>query len=251
MNPVTKVAVVTGGTSGIGRSSAHALALAGYRVAVVGRREAAIRDTLSELRSLGGEHLGLSLDVTRADAMQEMAERTRDRFGRIDLLVASAGIGRTASAERLLHPTAELPLAEWQAVFDVNLHGIFYADRAVLPIMLAQGRGHILHIGSSTTIHGLRGQPYAPAYCASKFALVGLTESLAQEVEAAGIRVQLLFPGAVETPLVEATALARPFGGAIAADHLGQVVLYLAEHRVDAVLVHPHLLPCFETKPKR
>ncbi len=112
MKPVAKVVVVTGGTSGIGRSAARALARVGYDVAVVGRRETAIRDTLSELLSLGGEHLGLSLDVTRADAMHEMAERTGDRFGRIDLLVASAGIGRTASAERLLHPTAELPLAE-------------------------------------------------------------------------------------------------------------------------------------------
>lgn len=251
MKQSEKVAVITGGTSGIGRSAAAALARGGYRVVVIGRREAALRDTLAELESVGGEHIGLSLDVTSPADMEAMAERTRQRFGRIDLLVASAGIGRSAEAERLLHPTAELPLREWQAVFDVNLHGVFYADRAVLPVMLAQRGGHILHVGSSTTIRGLRGEPYAPAYCSSKFALVGLTESLAAEVEPAGIRVQLLFPGAVETPLVESTALARPFGGAIRSEHVGEVILALAEQPIDAVMVHPHLIPFFKTKPRR
>jgi 3-oxoacyl-[acyl-carrier protein] reductase len=125
----------------------------------------------------------------------------------------------------------------------VNLRGVFLANRAVLPAMRAQGTGHIVNVCSSTTPRGLRGTPFGPAYCASKFGVVGLTEALAAEVGTQGIRVQAIFPGPVTTPLVDQTLLARPFGGAISAEAFADAVVALLETPRDAMLRHPHVLP--------
>jgi 3-oxoacyl-[acyl-carrier protein] reductase len=176
--------------------------------------------------------------------MREMAAQTMARFGRIDLLVASAGIGKKPGSGRVMpYSTAALPRDEWEAVLGVNLTGTFLANRAVLPAMMAQGSGQIINVCSSTTPRGLRGTAFAPAYSASKFGVVGLTESLAAEVEALGIRVQAIFPGPVDTPLVDNTKLARPFGGAIGAEHFAGAIMYLVAQPTDATVVHPHVIP--------
>ena len=141
------------------------------------------------------------------------------------------------------HSTATLPPEEWSEVIGVNLTGTFLSNRAVIPTMLTQRSGHIINVCSSTTPKGLRGTPYAPAYSASKFGVVGLTESLSQEVDSKGIKVQAIFPGPVETPLVDNTMLARPFGGAITAEHFADTVMYLVTQSDDATIVHPHVLP--------
>lgn len=214
---------------------------------MVGTNRRRIDDSLSLLRAASPdetEHTGMRLDVTLEDDMRRMADMVVEIYGRIDVLIASAGIGKKADSDRVLpHSTAELPLDEWQAVLGVNLDGTFLSNRAVLPAMTAQGRGHIINIGSSTTPAGLRGTPYAPAYCASKFAMVGLSEALSAEVARSGIRVQVVFPGPVTTPLVDQTLLARPFGGEVSADHFSDAVLSLLDQPVDAVTVHPHILP--------
>ena len=244
-----RVAVVTGGSSGIGQAVAIALARRGYSLAVVGRTPARLEQTLDLLASASASdsttlHLALNLDVNAEDDMQAMAARTLERFGRIDVLVASAGLGKRTDSERLMpHPTARLPLAEWNTVLGVNLRGVFLANRAVLPAMRAQGMGYIVNVCSSTTPRGLRGTPFGPAYCASKFGVVGLTEALAAEVGAQGIRVQAIFPGPVTTPLVDQTLLARPFGGAISAEAFADAVVALLETPRDAMLIHPHVLP--------
>ncbi|MEO0421933.1 MAG: SDR family oxidoreductase [Pseudomonadota bacterium] len=244
------VAIVTGGSSGIGQAVAVALAQDGWRVAVVGRSLERLTQSLDLIRSASAElgqpsePLALPFNVADEADMQAMAERTLAAFGRIDLLVASAGLGKRADTKRVMpHPTAELPLSEWEEVINVNLRGIFLSNRAVLPTMRAQGRGQIINVGSSTTPQGLRGTPFGPAYCASKFGMVGLTEVIAGEEERHGIRAQVIFPGPVETPLVDQTILARPFGGAVKAEHFADAVVFMARHPVDGVLVHPHLLP--------
>lgn len=249
-------AIVIGGSSGIGQACAVALARDGARVVVVGTNEERVEESRRRCAAASAasecgpvDQLGLVCDVTRERDMTAMADAVGARLGGIDLVVFSAGIGQSRqSARRLPQPTAELPLAEWQAVLDVNVTGAFLASRAVAPIMVAQQRGHILNIGSSTTPRGLRGTPFAPAYCASKFALMGLTESLSAELEPHGVRVQLVFPGPVATPLVDQTALARPFGGIVSAEHFAEGLLGLIHQPLDATVIHPHLLP-FAPRP--
>jgi 3-oxoacyl-[acyl-carrier protein] reductase len=129
---------------------------------------------------------------------------------------------------------------------EVNLTGIFLSNRAVLPIMISQASGQIVNICSSTTPYGLRGEPYAPAYCASKFGVVGLTESLAEEVRPYGIRVQAIFPGLVETGMIAKTALARRYGGLLTVEDVAAIIVYLTQQQDDTVIVHPHLLPVLE-----
>jgi NAD(P)-dependent dehydrogenase (short-subunit alcohol dehydrogenase family) len=242
-----RVALVTGGSSGIGQAVATTLARRGCCVVVVGRTPARLEQTLAQLEAASGpsaSHLALNLDVASEADMEAMAARALERFGRIDILVASAGLGKRSDSDRLMpHPTARLPLEEWRAVLAVNLRGVFLANRAVLPAMRAQGAGDIVNVCSSTTPRGLRGTPFGPAYCASKFGVVGLSEALAAEVAAHGIRVQTIFPGPVTTPLIDQTQLARPFGGAISADAFADAVLALLDAPRDATLVHTHVLP--------
>lgn len=237
------VAIVTGGSSGIGQAISVVLAKEGYQIVVVGRKTQQIEETLALLPS-PESHLGLSLDVTQEEDMEKMAQETIARFGQIDVLIASAGVGKSGNSERYTpYPTVNLPLKEWDTVLNVNLRGVFLSNRAVIPQMSHQKSGQIINICSSTTPQGLRGEPYAPAYCASKFGVMGLTEALAEEVAPQGIRVQALFPGMVRTPLVAKTAIARRYGGSISAEEFATAVLYLVKEPRDAVTIHPHVLP--------
>ena len=244
-----KVAIVTGGSSGIGRATCIALARVGYQIVVVGTNSQRIRQTVEQINHLENNqtdlpHIGAIANVTSAADMQAMASNTIEQFGRIDLLVASAGIGKSQGTKRVVpHPTASLPLVEWEAAIAVNLTGVFLSNRAVLPAMMARGSGQIINICSSTTPRGLRGQPYAPAYCASKFGVVGFTEALAEEVSEYGIRVQALFPGYVRTSMVAETALLHRYGGSMSAEDFAQTIIYLVQQNPDATIRHPHAIP--------
>lgn len=243
-----RIAIVTGGSRGIGRETTIALARHGFCVVVVGTNSERIAQTIKVLEESGDSsttsHLGLALDVTKEADMQEMVSQAVARFGRIDLLVASAGLGKKVRSDRSLpRPTTEVSLDEWRVLLDVNLTGTFLSNRAVLPVMLSQASGQIINVCSSTTPHGLRGEPYSPAYCASKFGVVGFTESLAEEVRASGIRVQALFPGLVDTGMIAKTALARRYGGLLAVEEVAEIIVYLTQQPVDSIVVHPHLIP--------
>jgi NAD(P)-dependent dehydrogenase (short-subunit alcohol dehydrogenase family) len=243
-----QVAIVTGGSSGIGQAICLALAGHGYHVVVVGSNQERISQTLAMVSSVakaGSDGcLGLALNVADDDDMQKMVDETLARFSAIDVLVASAGIGKKPESTHVMpHPTVSLPLDEWQTVLGVNLTGVFLSNRAVLPAMIQRGRGHIINVCSSTTPRGLRGTPYGQAYCASKFGVAAFTQSLATEVESHGVRVQAVFPGAVETKLVARTVLARPFGGAMSAQSFSTAVLRLIQYPGDAIIIDPYLLP--------
>ena len=160
-------------------------------------------------------------------------------YGAVDLLVVSVV---AVGYEGLPPATRDLPLAAWQQAIDVNLHGPFLANRAFLPMMMASGEGDILNICSSTTPRGLRGTALAPGYSASKFAVAAFTRSLAEEAAEYGVRVNALFPGPVEAPLIAGTALARPFGGSMTPDSFAEAVIELL--RMDgAAMPDPHILP--------
>jgi NAD(P)-dependent dehydrogenase (short-subunit alcohol dehydrogenase family) len=218
-----------------------ALAAAGATVVVVARGQTRIAETLRELelRTGSGHHLGMSLDVRCERDMEKMAGQTIERFGHIDILVASAGIGRSARCHRLVPaPIVQLPTEEWTEVLDTNLTGTFLSNRAVLPSMIDQGSGEIVNVVSARG--GLAGQPYAAAYCASKFGLVGLSQALAEEVRSHGVRVQLLFPDAIDTPLLAGTPLAPC---RLPAERVANFIAYMIAMPDDCVLESPIIAP--------
>jgi len=180
------VAIVTGGVSGIGAGIAARLAEAGARVSLWDRDAA----TLGRMEA---PHK-MAVDVTDADAVQRAADETARVLGRIDILIACAGItGPNATVW-------DYPVAEWDHVIDVNLNGVFYCNRAVVPHMLANKYGRIVNIAS---VAGKEGNPNAAAYSASKAGVIGLTKSLGKELAKTEVRVNCVTPAAVRTPLFE------------------------------------------------
>jgi NAD(P)-dependent dehydrogenase (short-subunit alcohol dehydrogenase family) len=238
------VAIVTGGSSGIGQAAALALAARGARVVVVGRTPAHVDATIARIDALPGfqpaHRIGLTLDVRREEDMAAMASRTLDSFGRIDILVASAGVSPGTAGGRMAGAAvAKLPPESWDDILDTNLRGMFLANRAVLPAMMRQREGEIVNVSSS--LGTTPGWAYASAYCASKFAVVGMSEALAEEVRPFGIRVQVLLPDAVDTPMLRATHLGA--FGALPPDRLGEFVVLLVMAKRDMVLSRPLIAP--------
>jgi 3-oxoacyl-[acyl-carrier protein] reductase len=179
-----RVAVVTGGVSGIGAGIAARLAAEGARISLWDRDGAALANAEAVHKVV--------VEVTDAAAVQRAANDTAEALGKIDILVACAGItGPNASVW-------EYPIAEWDRVIDVNLNGVFYCNRAVVPHMLRNGYGRIVNIAS---IAGKEGNPNAAAYSASKAGVIGLTKSLGKELANTDVRVNCVTPAAVRTPL--------------------------------------------------
>ena len=191
-----RVAIVTGGATGIGRQMADALAELGANVVVCGRDgERCERVAVDLERDRGVRCAGLACDVSSSDDVTRLVAETRDRFGRIDVLVNNAG---TAWAD----PVEDTPLHGWQKVVDVNLTGVFLCSQAVGRVMIAQGGGKIVNIASIT---GLRGQPPeeldAIAYSTTKGAVVAFTRDLATKWARHGIAVNAIAPGWFPTDL--------------------------------------------------
>lgn len=212
-----QIALVTGGSSGIGRAAAIALADAGANVMVAGRREDALIQTLESIgERLGDRYAAESFaycmgDVRSPEDTERMTAATLERFGRIDILVAAAGIGGTRDPERSIpYAVVQLPVEAWDEVIDINLKGIFLSDRAVLPAMIRQGSGTIVNVSSARGAK--RGMAYSAAYCASKHGVMGLTESLAQEVGRLGIRVCAVLPDVTDTPMLHVRGGMAPEG---------------------------------------
>jgi NAD(P)-dependent dehydrogenase (short-subunit alcohol dehydrogenase family) len=236
-----RVAIVTGGSSGIGRDTCLQLAREGASVVVVGTNQERIAEVVSALGrgSPGGvDHLGLALDVRNEADMEAMAAHTVDRFGRIDILVACAGILRPQGTPP--KPLAKVSEAEWDEVIDINLKGAFLGNRAVLPTMLTRKRGDIINVSS---VSGLKGRAHDAPYCASKFALLGMTESLAAEVAGRGIRVQSVVPGAVDTPIWQQNAPFPVPRGALAPNRVAELIVHMITVPGDTVLRSPVVVP--------
>jgi 3-oxoacyl-[acyl-carrier protein] reductase len=203
-----KVAVVTGGTKGIGRAIAEALLGQGARVVVGARTEGDVRRAAEEM---GADARGVVCDVRRAEECARLLETAVEEFGGVDVLVNNAGVGVFA-------PVAELTVEAWDRVVETNLSGLFYCTHAALPHLKQRGGGWIINIGS---LAGKNAFPGGAAYNATKFGLIGFSEALMQEVRHDGIRVSYIMPGSVATPgFSEADWKIQP-------EDLGQIVLDL------------------------
>jgi len=235
------VAVVTGGSSGIGRSAAIAFARAGASVVAVGRSAARLEETIAEAEKTGtasgAGHLSLVLDVGSEEDMARMADRALERFGRIDILLASAGILRSGKGPKT---ATELSPADWNAILRTNLRGTFLSNRAVLPTMLRQKSGDIINVSSTS---GLRGFAYDAAYCASKFGIIGLSESLSEEVRRSGIRVTTICPGPAGTAMWDQNLPVPPPEKTMPVERVTELILYTVTLPRDTVLHNPVIVP--------
>ncbi|GIX06612.1 MAG: clavaldehyde dehydrogenase [Candidatus Poribacteria bacterium] len=193
-----KVALVTGGSSGIGKGFAEFFVDEGAATAIVARDPQKLERTAEELRTrrADAQVLAVSADVRDEAAVEAMARRVLEAFGRVDILVNSAGLG-------IWKTVAEMSPDEWRTVIETNLTGTFLVTHAVIGSMLQQGSGHVLNISS---VAGKIGFATGSAYCASKWGVIGFTRALAAEVRDKGIRVDVLCPGTVETPFKNSPA---------------------------------------------
>lgn len=174
--------------------------------------------------------------------MDQMVSEVLACFGRIDTLVACAGISKSPDSTRLVpYSFAQLPVKEWDTVLDTNLSGIFLSNRAALPTMIKQRSGTIINVSSSPG--GLHGQPFAPAYCASKFGVIGFSEAVAEEVRQYGVRVQVLLPNATDTPLLDNSTIASRFGTPIPPKRVADLIVYLIALPHDSLLGHLVIAP--------
>jgi len=213
-----QVAIVTGGSSGIGLAIARAFVQEGMRVTIAARDKRRLDKAVSQLkRSSSREDAVLSIptDVSRADEVQRMVRQTLDQFGRVDVLVNNAGIGRLA-------PLDELKEKDWDEILDINLKGVFLCTQAVLPEMKRRRCGYVVNISS---IAGKEGFAGGGAYCASKFGVMALTQTLLEEAMSYNIRATAICPGYVDTPMV--TGVPVPANEMIRPEDIAQSVLYL------------------------
>ena len=189
-----RVAVITGGASGIGDAMARAFAARGAKLVLADIDAEALARAERAHRGRGSEVLAVHTDVTKRDQVEALADATYDRFGAAHVVCNNAGIA-------LLGPIQQFSSADWELTFAINFWGVLYGVQAFVPRMMkAKSGGHLVNTASMA---GLVGMPYFSAYNASKFAVVGLSESLARELKPHGIGVSVLCPMIVETPLTQ------------------------------------------------
>ncbi|HUM18215.1 MAG TPA: 3-oxoacyl-[acyl-carrier-protein] reductase [Candidatus Nitrosotalea sp.] len=189
-----KVAIVTGGSRGIGLAIARSLADDGASVVVSGRDAARLDAAVKELESLGAAALGVTADAAKREDVDRLVEATRERFGRIDVAVNNAGITRDQLLVRMKDD-------DWDQVLDTNLRGVFLLTRAVGKVMMRQKSGRIINIASTA---GVTGNPGQVNYSAAKAGVIGLTKAAARELAHWNILVNAVAPGLIETDMAAA-----------------------------------------------
>lgn len=189
-----KVAFVTGGGTGIGRAAALGFAGAGASVAVVGRADDANKETVRQIEEAGGRAIALPADVADEAEVEAAVTGTVESFGRLDFAFNNAGV------EQPTIPFDEIGNDEWNRLIGINLGGVFFCMKHQIGQMLKQGGGVIVNTGSGAAAKGFRNQA---AYCASKFGLVGLSKGVALDYADRNIRVNVVSPGIIATPMMD------------------------------------------------
>jgi len=187
-----KVAIVTGAGRGIGKAVSLSLAQAGCRVVLAARTREQIEAAREEILAKGGQALAVAADLTLDEDIQRLVEASQAQWGAVDVLINNAGWGKRASV-------AAANVADWDRTFRLNLRAPMILAKALLPNMIAKHEGAVINIGS---VSGKTGEANGAAYSASKFGLIGFTQSLYEEVREYGIKVAVILPGFVDTPLI-------------------------------------------------
>lgn len=188
-----KVAIITGGGTGIGKGIATMFALEGAQVTVAGRRLEPLAETVGEIKKNGSDALAVTCDVSKASEFQKLVDQTVSRFGSVDILVNNAGV-------YIPHDVMNMTEEEWDQVMAVDLKGVWFGVKAVLPHMLKKGSGKVINISS---IAGLIGIEQSAAYCAAKGAVVNLTREMALDYAPKNIQVNGIAPGLIETDMTK------------------------------------------------
>jgi len=225
-----RVAVVSGAGSGLGREIALALGRRGHPLALLGRRRAALEETLS---ASGGQGVTLACDVRDAAAVGEAAREISSRFGAAEVVVPAAGVAAVA-------PLADTSPEVFHDVLATNLIGAFHLMRALLPAMIERRRGFLVPILSAAA---RRGFPGWSAYCASKWGLAGLVAALREELRSTGVRVTALYPGATATPLWDGLPGEWDRRAMIPAGEVARAVIFALEADDRAALEELHIAP--------
>lgn len=231
-----KVALITGGASGIGRAVALAWAREGAKVVISDVDRDGGEETAEQVRAAGSEALFAAADVGKPEDCEALVQRAVQKFGRLDIACNNAGIGGAQA------PTADYPLDAWAQVIAINLSGVFYGMKYQLPAMLKNGGGAIVNMASILGAVGFAG---SPAYSAAKHGVLGLTQATALEYSAQGVRVNAVGPGFIHTPMISALeenqavndmlVAAHPIGRLGRAEEVAELVLWLSSSKASFV----------------
>jgi short-subunit dehydrogenase len=229
-----RVVAITGASSGIGRATAVWLARGGAALAICARRADRLEAVAAEIDAAGGRALPIVADVTRAGDMEQFVARTLETYGRLDVMICNAGFGVAGAID-------QVPPEQMQKLLDINYTGTYHAARAALPLFRRQQSGHLIFVSS---IVGKRGVPYMGAYAATKFAQVGLAESLRAELASTGIHVSVVFPVSTDTEFFDVMVgetgapVARAFGPRQHVDTVAAAIARVIDRPVAEVYPH-------------
>ena len=226
-----QVAIVTGASRGIGRSIALALGRNGAHVSLAARGEAGLQAVRSEIEALGGQAASFTTDIAREADVVGLVRNTVDRFFRLDIIVNNAGLG-------IFGPLADMATKQWDQIMAVNARGPFLLCREAIPYLKRQDRSFIINIAS---VVGIKGYVNQAAYSASKHALMGMSKSLAKEVQKDGIRVHAICPGGVDTPMVAQVRPDLDQSVLMHPDEIAEIVLFLLTQRGNAAIDEIHV----------
>jgi NAD(P)-dependent dehydrogenase (short-subunit alcohol dehydrogenase family) len=228
-----RVAIVTGASTGIGLAIAKAFAAEGARTVLAARSHEKLQAAADAIQANGGEALAIPTDVSKENQVEVLFARALEAYGKVDILVNNAGVAAPDAVENL-------KLEDWQRVIDVNVTGAFLCAREAFRLMKPQGGGRIINIGS---ISAKVPRHKSAAYTTSKFALEGLTRSLALDGRAYGIAVSVLQPGNTETPIWHGAEEKARKEGLMAPEEVARVAVLIASLPADVNLFESVMLP--------